>query len=113
MIGILCSDWSGGLVCYDWSTLLWLVRWLSLLWLVYSALIGQVAQSVMIGILCSDWSGGLVCYDWSTLLWLVRWLSLIGRPLTERQKPSGHYHIWFSAPWSIREKEKKWKYGGH
>jgi len=40
--------------------------------LVYSALIGQMAQSVVIGLLCSDWSDGSVCCDWSTLLWLVR-----------------------------------------
>jgi len=59
------------------SYLLWLVRWPSLLWLVYSALIGQMAQSVMIGLLYSDWSDGPVCCDWSTLLWLVRWSSLL------------------------------------
>jgi len=69
VIDLLCSDWSDGSVCCDWSTLLWLVRWLSLLWLVYSALIGQMAQS-LIGLLCSDWSNGSV-FDWSTLLWLV------------------------------------------
>jgi len=34
VIGVLCSDWSDGSVCYDWS-----------------ALIGQMAQSVMIGLL--------------------------------------------------------------
>jgi len=48
VIGLLFSDWSDDSVCCDWSTLLWLVRWLSLLWLVYSALIGQMAQSVVI-----------------------------------------------------------------
>jgi len=44
---LLCSDWSDGPVCCDWFTLLWLARW-PMLWLVYSALIGQVAQSVVI-----------------------------------------------------------------
>jgi len=109
VIGLLCSDWSDGSLCCDWSTLLWLVRWplccdwstlpwlvrwSSLLWLVYSALIGQVIQSVMIGLLCSDWSDGSVCsvvigllcsdwsddpvcFDWSTLmrfiLLYIRW----------------------------------------
>jgi len=38
--------------------------------LVYSALIGQMAQSVMIGLLCSDWSDesvviDLLSSDWS------------------------------------------------
>jgi len=51
VIGLLCSDWSDGPVCCDWSTLLWLVRWPSQLWLVYSALIGQTAQSAVIGLL--------------------------------------------------------------
>jgi len=32
--------------------------------LVYSALIGQMTQSVVIGLLCSDWSDGPVCCDW-------------------------------------------------
>jgi len=34
-----------------------------------SALIGQMAQSVVIGLLYSDWSDGSICYDWYTLLW--------------------------------------------
>jgi len=45
--------------------------------LVYSALIGQMTQSVVIGLLCSDWSDDPVCCDWFTLLWLVRWPSLL------------------------------------
>jgi len=95
---LLCSDWSDGPVCCDWSILLWLVysaligQMSQSVDLVYSALIGQMAQSVVIGLLCSDWStvpvcrigllssdcsGGPVCCDWSTLLWLVRWPSLL------------------------------------
>jgi len=56
-----------------------LVRWSSLLWLVFSALIGQMAQSAaVIGLLCFDWSDGPVCCcDWSSLLWLVRWSTLL------------------------------------
>jgi len=36
--------------------------------LAYSALIGQMAQSVVIGLLCSDWSDGPVCCDWNVLV---------------------------------------------
>jgi len=56
LICLLFSDWSDDQVCCDWSTLLWFVRCPSLLWLVYSALIGQMAPSIVIGLLCSSCS---------------------------------------------------------
>jgi len=78
VIGLLFSDWSDGPV----------------LWLVYSALIGQMAQSVVIGLLCSDWSDGPVCCDWSTLLWLVRRPSLLW---FVNSVLVGQIHIWILA----------------